>query len=178
MNRLAIVLVALVFVASCGAKKNWEADGIKKQEAALLENAKQGKVDSAGVMSLLAAYEAYAAKYPGDTIGANFLFKAADFYRYMGKPLRSIGIYEQIYKNYPTFEKRPYALFLQGFIFENEVHNVHTARIKYDDFLRAYPDHPIADDVKLSMENLGKTPEQLMAEIEAKQQADSTVVQP
>lgn len=178
MNRIVIVLTALVFITSCAAKRTWEADKIKKQEAALLSEAEKGKVDTAAVNDLLAAYEGYAAKYPTDTVGANFLFKAADFYRYMGKPLRSVGLYEQIYNNYPTFERRPYALFLQGFIFENEVHNEHTARIKYHDFLKQYPDHPIANDVRLSMQNLGKTPEQLMAEFEAKQKADSVAVNP
>jgi tetratricopeptide (TPR) repeat protein len=171
--RLTLVTTALLFLASCGAKMKWEADKITTLEKALIEDAKKGKVDSAAVNRLLAAYEAFADKYPGDTTAANFLFKAADFYRYMQKPLKSIGIYEKIYNNYPHFEKRPYALFLQGFMFENEVGNVHAAKIKYEAFLKEFPDHPIAKDVKLTLENLGKTPEQLLAEFEARQQADS-----
>lgn len=171
--RLTVVVTALLFLASCGAKMKWEADKISKQENALLEAAKGGKVDSTAVSNLLAAYEAFADKYPGDTTAANFLFKAADFYRYMGKPLKSIGIYEKIYNNYPDFEKRPYALFLQGFMFENEVGNVDAAKVKYEAFLKEFPEHSIAKDVKLTLENLGKTPEQLMAEFEAMQQADS-----
>jgi tetratricopeptide (TPR) repeat protein len=172
--RLTVAAMALLFLASCGAKMKWEADKISKQENALLEAAKGGKIDSIAVNNLLAAYEAFADKYPGDTTAANFLFKAADFYRYMGKPLKSIGIYEKIYHNYPNFDKRPYALFLQGFMFENEVGNTEAAKIKYREFLKAFPEHAIAKDVKLTLENLGKTPEQLLAEFEAMQQADST----
>lgn len=171
--RLTVVAAVLLLLASCGAKQKWEADKIKKQEDALIEAAKKGTLDSTGINSLLTAYEAFADKYPGDTTAANFLFKAADFYRYMRKPLKSVAMYEKIYNDYPNFEKRPYALFLQGFMFENEVGNVHAAKIKYEAFLKAYPNHPIAKDVKLTLDNLGKTPEQLLAEFEAMKQADS-----
>ncbi|MCW5908537.1 MAG: tetratricopeptide repeat protein [Chitinophagales bacterium] len=175
INRIVIVFAVIAFLlGSCSAKKKWEADKIKQQETALMEEAKKGKVDSLAVSKLLQAYETFAEKYPGDTIAANFLFKAADFYRYMQKPLKSIGIYEKIFDNYPDFEKRPYALFLQGFIYENEVGNIHNARLKYELFLKEFPQHPIAKDVEFTLKNLGKTPEQIMQEFEAAQKADAT----
>jgi hypothetical protein len=64
-------------------------------------------------------------------------------------------------------------LFLQGFVFENEVGNVDAAREKYHQFLKQYPDHKIAEDVRTSLRNLGKTPEQLVQEFMAQQQMDS-----
>ncbi len=173
MNNWLIAFLIPLLLTSCMANKKRDADKIDKQEKAMVEEAKQGKVDSVAIEKLLAAYETFADKYPGDTTAANFLFKAADFYRYMGKPLKSVGVYEKIYNNYPNFEKRPYALFLQGFIFENEINNKDAAKIKYEEFLKQYPDHPIAKDVKMTLENLGKTPEELMAEFEANQLQDS-----
>lgn len=170
---LGLLAVTALLVSSCNAKREWDAKRVLTQEEKLLAEAKLGKVDTIGVNALLEAYEAYADKYPGDTVGANFLFKAADFYRYMRKPLKGIAIYEKIYDNYPTYEKRPYALFLQGFMFETEVGNEEGAKQKYNKFLKEYPNHPIAKDVKLSLMQLGKTPEQLMEEIMAAQQADS-----
>lgn len=173
MNRIAVVFLAILMLVSCSAKRKWEAGKIEKQENALLEDAKKGKVDSIAIDNLMKVYESYAEKYPGDTVAANFLFKEADFYRYMRKPLRSINIYEKIYTNYPTFDKRPYALFLQGFMYENEVGNNEAAKSVYLKFLKEYPAHPIAKDVQTTLDNLGKTAEQLMAEFAAKQQADS-----
>ena len=98
---------------------------------------------------------------------------AADFYRYMHKPLKSISIYEKIYERYPSVAKHPYALFLQGFIFENEVGNPQAAKLLYEKFLETYPNHAISNDVKATLSNLGKTPEQLVAEFEARAKTDS-----
>ena len=119
------------------------------------------------------AYDAYVSAYPADTNSANILFKEADFYRYMRKPLKSIEIYADIYNNYPQYFKRPYSLFLQGFIYENELHNIDSAKAKYQLFLTNYPNHPIAKDVRITLATIGKTPEQIIAEFEARQQADS-----
>lgn len=168
------LLVAVVIVfSSCNAKREWDAKKILKQEEALLEKAKVSKVDSADVAGLLNAYEGYAEKHPNDTMGIEFLFKAASFYEYLGKPIKGASIYEKVYTNYPNFSKRPYALFMQGLIYEDKLGNLEVAKQKYTQFLKEYPNHPIAKDVKIALAQLGKTPEQLMAEIMAAQQADS-----
>ena len=165
-----------ITITSCNAKREWDAKKILQQEESLLAQAKLGKVDTAGVTALLNAYEAYAEKYPDDTNGVEFLFKAASFYEFMNKPLKSISMYEKVYDRYPNYSKRPYALFMQGLIFEDKVGNLEVAKIKYHKFLAEYPNHPIAKDVKLALMQLGKTPDQIMAEIMAAQQADSLAV--
>ncbi len=138
-----------------------------------MDAAKKGKIDTTGVKDLLAAYDAYVAAYPTDSSDANYLFKEADFYRYMHKPAKSISIYQRIYTDFPQFFKRPYCLFLQGFIYENEVKNLDSARAKYELFLATYPNHQIAKDVRITIANMGKTSEQLIQEFEARQHADS-----
>ena len=138
-----------------------------------MEEAKKGKIDTSGVKSLLVAYDAFVKEYPLDTNSANFLFKEADFYRYLHQPKKSVEIYAGIYNNYPQYFKRPYALFMQGFIYENEIHNLDSAKLKYETFLRDFPKHPIAKDVAITLSNLGKSPEQMMKEFEERQQADS-----
>lgn len=173
MKRVFVAIVALLLFGACNPKQAWKRNAIESQEKILMEQAKAGKVDTAMVGDLLAEYEAYTTKYPNDTIGAAYLFKAADFYRYMHKPLRSIGLYQQIYEKYPTVAKRPYALFLQGFIFENEVSNPTLAKSVYEKFLAEYPTHPIAKDVQVTLANLGKTPEQMILEFEEKAKLDS-----
>lgn len=138
-----------------------------------MEEAKQGKVDTVGVNKLLAAYQQYSVDYPSDTLGAEYLFKAADFCRYLHDPMKSIELYALVYNKYPSLSKRPYALFLQGFIYENELKNLSAAREKYQQFLDTYPDLPFAKDVRITMNNLGKSPEELVKEFEEKQKADS-----
>ncbi|HLP19657.1 MAG TPA: tetratricopeptide repeat protein [Chitinophagales bacterium] len=173
MNKLLAVVVLVLTLASCNPKHEWLKHSIETQEKALAEKAKSGKVDSAAVVALLKDYETFAADYPTDTASALYLYKGADFYRYLHKPLRSIELYKKIYDTYPTFGRRPYALFLQGFIFENEIGNPHAARPIYEKFLAEYPNNPMAKDVRTSLLYLGKTPEQIMAEFQANAQRDS-----
>jgi tetratricopeptide (TPR) repeat protein len=172
MKRIAVILSVLVFIAACNSSETFRKE-IEKKETALMESAKKSKADTAAINALLTDYETYADKYPSDTMGANYLFKAADFNRYMQKPLRSIQIYSKIYDNYPKIDKRPYALFLQGFMYENELTNITAAKGIYEKFLKEYPSHPISSDVQITLDNLGKTPEQMLEEFIAKQQADS-----
>jgi tetratricopeptide (TPR) repeat protein len=176
MKKNIWLLACVLLLASCNPKKAWDKKSIEKRENALMENAKKGKVDTVAVNDLLKSYEAFADAYPADTNGANYLFKAADFYRYLHQAQRSVNLYDKIYKNYPAFEKRPYALFLQGFVYENDIANFTEARNKYQEFLSAYPNHAIAHDVKITMDNLGKSPEQLMQEITAQHLTDSVNV--
>ena len=116
MKRVLVAAAIMILFGACNPKQSWKRNTIESAEKKLMEQAQAGKADSAGVTALLADYELYSETYPSDTIGATYLFKAADFYRYMRKPLRSIEVYKKIYERYPTITKRPYALFLQGFI--------------------------------------------------------------
>ncbi len=138
-----------------------------------MNQAKGGRIDITAINELLKAYESFADANPTDTNGANYLFKAADFYRYAHKPQRSIDIYKKLYANYPDYQKRPYALFLQGFIFENEMGKTDSAKVKYEQFIALYPTHPITKDVQATLQNLGKSPEQLIQEFEQKAKTDS-----
>jgi len=176
MNKLLVLFLICFSMYSCNPKQAWQKRAIENEERALMDGAKKGKVDTSLVNGLLKDYETFADNYPTDTTGANYLFKAADFYRYMHKPLRSIELYSKIYDHYPTVTKRPYSLFLQGFIYENEVGNPHAAKNLYEKFLEVYPEHPIAKDVRTTLSNLGKTPEQLIQEFQEKAQQDSLML--
>jgi tetratricopeptide (TPR) repeat protein len=175
MKRVLLAALVLVIFGACNPKQSKLRNTIAEQEKNLLEKAKSNQIDTTAVNSLLAEYEAYAQKYPDDTMGAEYLFKAADFYRYMHKPLRSIELYSKVYEQYPSVSRRPYALFLQGFIFENEAGNNHAAKVLYEKFLKQYPDHPISKDVRITLANLGKSPEQLLREFQEKAKQDSVV---
>ena len=145
------------------------------KEKGLMEHAKAGKVDTTEVNALIKDYITYSDSYPNDTMGAEYLFKAADFYRYMHQPVRCIDLYSKVYDRYPSFSRRPYALFLQGFILENEVKNNTGAKTIYEKFLKEYPTHPIAKDVQITLNNLGKSPEELLEEFQEKAKRDSAM---
>jgi len=73
-----------------------------------------------------------------------------------------VSVYGRIVKDYPNFDKVPHSLFLQGFSHENDLKNLPQAKVAYEDFLKRFPDHELADDVQFSLTNLGKTPEEII----------------
>ena len=92
--------------------------------------------------------------------------------------MESMAFYRRLYDQYPGYSKAPVALFLQGFIHENQLGQLDSASYYYTTFLERFPDHPIASDVRLSLENLGKSPEELikMFQEQQMQQADSSAI--
>src|SRR5689334_5215093 len=114
MNKIVLPLLACVaglFLYSCNAKKDWDEKKILKLEQHVIDSEKSGKLDTTGLSELLTGIETFADKHPGDSVSAKLLFKAADWYRYTHRPLRSINIYEKIFNDFPNSEKRPLALF-------------------------------------------------------------------
>lgn len=113
-------------------------------------------------------YKEYAEKYKEDTISSEYIFKAADILNGIGEYREAIVLYKLV-AGKPDFRKNAVALFLQGFIYENALKDYFQARTVYEEFLKKYPDHPLSDDVNYSIQNLGKSPEELIRAFEEKQ---------
>jgi len=56
-------------------------------------------------------------------------------------------------------------LFSIAFSYENNLNDFEQARIYYNQFLQKYPNSDLAEDAKLSIENLGKTDEEFLESI-------------
>ena len=74
----------------------------------------------------------------------------------------AVGVYSRISKEFPAYEKAPHSLFLEGFSYENDLADTAKARVRYQDFIEKYPKHELADDVQFSLDNLGKSPEEII----------------
>ena len=77
------VFAVVILLASCNPGQAWKKHTIDNKEKSIMDAAKKGRIDTTGVKDLLAAYDAYVAAYPTESSDANYLFKEADFYRYM-----------------------------------------------------------------------------------------------
>lgn len=158
-------------VASCTPSKEKLQEQITNAETALFSSDKGNFVfDEKLVQTAIDAYQKYATAFPDDSLTPEYLFKKADLYRSLRNAEQAIVTYNLISEKYPKYEKTPYCLFLKGFIYENELNKIEEARKAYQAFLDAYPNHDLADDVAFSINNLGKTPEQLIKEFEEQQQ--------
>ena len=100
------------------------------------------------------------------------LFECAKLYQ--GQVLKSVGpqeslkksveVYKNIFENYPNYEEAGNSLFMAGFILANELKNFDAAKQTYELYLEKYPTGDLADDAKVELENLGKTPEEILME--------------
>jgi TolA-binding protein len=107
-------------------------------------------------------------KYPNDTLAAMPLYRAAEVVRAMSDPKRTAAIYQQVYNSYPSFSKAPEALFMLGFTYDEDLGDLKKAKAVYTDFLQKHPTHSFADDTQMLLENLGKSDEEILKELEKK----------
>jgi TolA-binding protein len=149
-------------------------DKIKSLEKELMSMV-PAPVDTVKARDLMNAYMDYAKKYPDDSNAVIFLFKAANISMNINKAKLAIDLFDQIIIDYPKFIKMPDCMFLKAFVYDDKLKDYGKAKKAYESFLIKYPTHEFAESAKASIENLGKTPEQLIHEFEAKQRQDSAV---
>jgi len=131
-------------------------------------------INKPAAMKFVDACEAYALGYPNNPTTPDNLFKSAEVAKSLRTFTKSLSLYDWIIEKYPNYEKAPTALFLKGFIIENNVGDDAKAREIYDTFLAKYPQHDLADDVQFLIENIGKTDEEILEMIEAKRKDKET----
>jgi outer membrane protein assembly factor BamD (BamD/ComL family) len=125
---------------------------------------------------LIQAYQEYAEKHKNSPDAPEYLYKAADMSLNTNNGKLALDLYNRIIYQYPDFRKVPECLFLMGYIYENYLQELGKAKEIYETFLQKYPDHDFADDARISIQNLGKSPEELIREFEAKNQAQKGTI--
>ena len=64
-------------------------------------------------------------------------------------------------------------MFFKAYIYENQIKNLEKAKEIYLQFIEKYPNDDFAKDAKIALQNLGKSPEQMVREFEERRKADS-----
>jgi outer membrane protein assembly factor BamD (BamD/ComL family) len=133
--------------------------------------------DKTKVKEMLDLYTKFADTYPKDTMAPVYLYKAANLSMNTNQNENAIVLLDRIIKDYSDYSKLPETYFLKAFIYDNNVKNINKAREAYTVFLQKFPKSDLADDATISLDNLGKTPELIIKEFEAKlkQKSDSAL---
>lgn len=159
------LIICFAFV-SCDSPKEKALSEIRNMEA-------QDSIFSPEhIENLKATYLGFAEKYPDDELAPEFMFKAAQRCNVMAQHQEALDLFNRIIEKYPKNHISEEALFLQGYIYENNLHNEAEARRIYTSFIDQYPNSELAEDARLAMENLGKTPEEIF---ESFQKSDSVL---
>ncbi|MGD9898582.1 MAG: outer membrane protein assembly factor BamD [Calditrichaceae bacterium] len=64
--------------------------------------------------------------------------------------------FKKLVENYPTGKKYAESLFMLGFINANNLENFKDAEKYYNEFIKKFPEHDLADDARYELDMLGK----------------------
>lgn len=115
---------------------------------------------------LMEAYGAFSERFNNRENADEYLFKAGEIAMGSNLTVEAIRYLTTLYDEYPRYKNRAYGLFLLGFVQENQANNLDEAKRIYEQFLVEFPGHEMADDARASINNLGKSPEQIIREFE------------
>ncbi len=173
---LSIMCLAGILMMSCQGKKQQLKKKIEKKETKLYSDTAQQNFNIDRAHTTAKLYRQYAREFPQDSIAPKYLFKAVELYKFIGKYDVALKVLDSLYQEFPDYDKRPYCLFLQGFIYENNLNELNKAQQKYQTFLKKYPDHKLRDDVKFSLKNLGRSPKAIIDSLENKKEQSKAPV--
>lgn len=160
------VLVFALMLSACTSADQKMQNQIAEMESGLFNDSTM-KADAVKAGEMTSLYLKYVEQFPSDTLSPVYLFKAADLSSKTNEIHTAVQLFGKLAKDYPEHRHAPIAVFLQGFIYENQAGEPMKAKPFYEEFLKKYPDHPMAADVAFSLENLGKTPEELIRSFES-----------
>ena len=173
MKKVALLSVVILAVLSaCSPSREKSVKTITSLESRLFAPTAAG-FDKVKADSLLAAYESFKKHFPEDSLTLKFAFKAANLAMNMGDGAKAITLFDQFIEKYPDSPKAAVSMFFKGYIYENQIKNLDKAKEIYLQFIEKYPNGDFANDARMALKNLGKSPEQMIREFEEQQKVDS-----
>lgn len=168
MKKLYFIIILFTLgTIACMPSKKKQIENISRLEKSV-GYIGPGESGNKKAVELITAYQKYASDYPSDTLSPAYLFKMAELQVHAVSPQEAINTLDRIRKDFPDYRKVPECLFLTGFFYENNLNDLDKAKRIYREFLEKYPDHYFAKDARVLIQNLGKSPEELVKEFEAR----------
>lgn len=155
------LLVGLtIFLINCSGKTDKDIYESAKKN---LENEKYSDA--------LVLFEELVNEYPNSEYYKEALLETGQLYQgqvdknisYKESLKKAIQSYRMFYSKYKDDPKAPQTLFMIGFIQANDLDELDSARVTYTKFVELYPDNEIAASAKTELENLGLSPDEILA---------------
>lgn len=155
---ILLILIAGVLISACNKSQSSLQTEISQMEKSVLV---ASKVDTVNCDTLISLYKNYCVLYKDDTICADYFFKAAELSAQLGKYQQAIELFGNT-QRFPVYRKVARALFMQGFIAENNLHDKNAAREYYNRFIIKFPNHKMTPEVKMLIQSLNFSDEMLI----------------
>ncbi len=153
--------IFILFLFACKDNKRENAiSEIRKVEKRIDMNSVQFRKSTAD--SLLQSYDSFIATYPKDTAAANMMFNAVRLCQHTGEFGKAIKYAGDLRESFPNHRSTADAMYYQAFIYETSLGDKENAKRYYKMFLEKYPNHELANDVKLTLEQIDMPLEQVV----------------
>jgi len=110
--------------------------------------------------SLVKLYKGFVDNNPQHEKSPEYLFKAAEVQMGLKKFEDAIRTLERLNTHYKNFDKRPEAMFIIAFIYENELDQKGQAKEAYEAVIEAFPRHELAIEARSSIKLIFMTDEE------------------
>jgi outer membrane protein assembly factor BamD (BamD/ComL family) len=167
-----LFLIGIFSMLSCNNKKKSlqeiQISAIDSIEKVLYATAANEPIDVNKGNIAVMSYINYVDSFPNDSLSEKYLFKAAEVANSIKQYKNAVLFFERYAKDYSNNSKAAAAMFLEAFIFENNLSKYGEAHKVYTKLIELYPKSKFAEDAAICIINLGKSPDELIKEFEAK----------
>ena len=111
---------------------------------------------------LLNAYDKFITHDSYYNVSKEYMFKAGELSRALDKPNDAIKYFNMLLEKDPKDELAGSALFYKAMIIGDMLHDDELAKATYQEFIDNYPDHPLVESAKASIQLQGQTLEEIV----------------
>lgn len=162
MKKPLLLLAAAILLTACGPNSHpgyeERISQIETVEDSLF--AHNDEFDTVAADRLTELYLAFADEYPNDSLTPQYLMNAAEMQSNVLHTDRAVQIFDRIINDYADFPDVPLCYLLIGHAYDLNC-QYEEARDAYQLFVDKFPDHFMADDIRLMIPTMGMTPEEL-----------------
>ncbi len=165
--RIVITLMLVFGMLACTSKREKYLEEIQQMEQQVFDTSKLPKPKE---MEFLAEmYLEYVKEFPDDTLSPRFMLRAAEMFKFSGKPTKGFALLDSVYMKYPDSKLAPLALLTAALWYDQEARDIARARQKLLIIIEKYPDSEFADDARKMLDLLDKSPEEILEMLKGKE---------
>jgi len=140
-----------------------------KEAEAKMRASQSGEFNPEIANALIKAYLDYANTFTGDTLAPDYFYRAGEIAARGGNYDQAIFLFNTVADKYSEYKYVVEAMYEEAMIYDSKLPgNDAKAKVIYEQIIRNYPKHKLAEDAKIAIANLGKSDEELVKEFEKK----------
>lgn len=168
---ILIIIAAAFMLSACNTKEKYTKNITDLQlhvDSILASAGVLTPAQRASTQELIDAYVAYAEKFPTDSLGAVYLFEAARLKGRLPDFEGAIALFRKVADNYPNDDLAPKSLLSIGGIYDVTLQDYAKAELAYRELKEKYPLQAQEYGIDMVLKTLGKSPEEILMELQSK----------